>query len=168
MEDDLVAGASGASQVIDGWRFYRLGSMLGAAVVLGPGYGTICVLVWVLDYYVHNHGSVLGLIVGLAVIVSAFSGLCWWCLRTGVRETDDGLVTFYNFTRSTVRWDDIEAFDVGNLLWWKRVVARRREGKAVMLAVAPGKRVRWHGGSTLDAVALLNERLGEVRHAKSQ
>jgi hypothetical protein len=168
MGDDLLAGARGTSPVSDGWRFYRLAVMRVAAGILGPGYGTIGVLVWVLDYYIHNNGSVIGLVGGLTVIVSWFAGITWLCLRTGVRETDEGLVAFSNFSRSSVRWDDVAAFEIGNPVWWKRAVARRRSGETVTLPLAPDRRVTWRGGWTYDAVAVLNQRLDEVRRTESQ
>jgi hypothetical protein len=166
MEGRAVTAVRGETPLAgDGWRFYRLGRMVGVAVILGPGYGTVCVLVWVLAYFVDHHGSVLGLIAGLVVIGGAFAGIWWQCMRTGVRETDGGLVAVSGFGSSTVSWDEIEAFDVPGRqpLNWNRVVVRCRSGRSVLLPLAQAKRITWHHDETLDIVSVLTQRVNEVR-----
>ena len=147
------------------WRFYRMTSVLVWGLILGFGWGTVGVLIWVLDYYVHRHGSVAGLVGGVTIIIVAFGLLMVSSLLNGVQETNEGLVTRERFSRDFVAWDEIDSVGVGSR-GFQRIAVKCRSGRTVILALAPQHQVLWRGGRTTDAVALLTDRVNQVRASR--
>jgi hypothetical protein len=165
MNRDGVGATTAIQSESPDWRFYRMTSVVVWGFIFGFAGGTVCVLIWVLDYYVHRHGSVVGLVGGVTVIVVVSGAIMGWTLATGVRETNEGLVTTENFSRNFVAWDEIDSVDVVSK-GFQRVAVKCRSGRTVILALAPQRQVLWRGGSTADAVSTLTDRVIEVRASR--
>jgi hypothetical protein len=91
----------------------------------------------------------------------------WMGYRAGLAETEAGLISTA-IRRRHVAWEDIESLGVPahQPFLWRTVYARCRSGTRVPLAVMQARRIVWNGGETRDAVAVLTERVNEIRGAR--
>jgi hypothetical protein len=148
-----------------GWRVYRWTGIPTRMLVIGGWFEAIGLFAVLGETIQPGGPSALGLILFGLFLVGNPAMFRWTARRTVVSETSAGLVSWANFRRSRIAWEDIEAFVVfdNQPLGPPPVIVKRRKGWNVMLPLMQGKRVAWQGGETTDIVSVLAERLNEVR-----